>query len=116
MSAVLLVWVVFCILLFHWIGLLGEGFGYQANDLVYLKLAVLLWITHGLMSLDAMKKHRSQMGSPIRIVHKGLMLGVLIFDVLLLCAGRPITLWFAAVPLVHALGVLGLWQMDRTRG
>jgi hypothetical protein len=114
-NVVLLVWVTFCMLLFHWIGLLGEAFGYLVNDLVYLKLVVLLWMTHGLLSFDAMKTRRLQMGLPMCVVHNSLIAGVLVFDGVLLCTGRPVNLWFIAVPTIHAAGVLGLWQMDHSK-
>jgi hypothetical protein len=109
-SALLLVWVTFCVLLFHWIGLLGEAFGYDANDLVYLKLAVLLWIGHGLTSGAVMTVRGAGVCSRIPVVWHCLIGSVLIFDAILLFGGRPVNLWFIALPTVHAVGVLGLWR------
>ena len=106
-------WITFSVLLFHWIGLLGEAFSYSATDLVYLKLGVVLWIGHGLYTSAIVLMPGSWPLAESRLLSTCVMLSALIFDLILLIGGRPITVVLALVPIAHALIILWLWRVQR---
>ncbi len=99
-------------LLFHWIGLLGEAFSYGAGDLAYLKLGVALWIGHGLhASVVFLVPRRWSLAESTRVC-LCVMVSVLIFDLILVLGGRPISAVFAMVPIAHGLIALWLWRVQ----
>lgn len=109
------VWVTFCALLLHWIGLLGEGFGYAASDLKYLKFGVLLWLMHAVYSGFYRLGRNIRYQPQAQWVWIVLTIAVLFFDLALLLGGRPENQLFIALPAAHGIITVGLWQVHRLR-